>query len=247
MPNTHPKCTLCNKGITQHVSFINCSTCNHPTHSKCLPLYLDSDIQYAQDIDNHWSCPKCLENFFPLFSTENNEDIIGNFHNHTPFNLESLENMLFDPFELNEDGGFLDEIDPDTNFYNIHASNLINTCKYLLPDQLRSSINKLNFPINLSAMHLNIRSLKHNHTAFDTLLNSLNHTFSFIGLTETWLKPHNASLFNIPGYSHKFLTRENKPGGGLSLFKKDSLEYKVCHNLSYSLIDSEMLWIELEG
>jgi hypothetical protein len=195
MANPHPICNLCKKGITQHVSTISCSTCNLPTHSKCLLLYMDSDIQYAKTNANHWSCPTCLSDLFPFFDITNNDEIINCLQNIAPYNLEVLENMLFDPFELNEDGGILDEIDPDNNFYNIHANSLVNTCKYLQPEQLRSITNKFKYPLNLSAMHLNICSMSHNHSAFDTLLHSLDHPFSFIGLTGTWLKPHNASLF----------------------------------------------------
>jgi hypothetical protein len=79
------------------------------------------------------------------------------------------------------------------------------------------------------------------------LLHSLEDPPNFIGITETWLKPHNATLFSIDGYSHKFLTRPSKAGGGVSLFIKDSINYKV--RLDLNLFDSsiEMLWVEVEG
>ena len=153
---------------------------------------MDSDIEYARNNVNHWSCPICLSELFPFYEIPNDNEIINCIQNIAPYNLETLENMLFDPFELNEDGGILDEIDPDNIFYNIHANSLISSCKYLQPDQVGPTTSKSKHPLNLSVMHLNIRSMPHNHTALDTLLHSIDHPFTFIGLTETWLKPHNA-------------------------------------------------------
>ena len=245
--NPRMKCNICKKGITQHVSIIQCSLCKLPVHSKCLPLYMEEDIQYARTPSNHWSCTKCLSEIFPFYNLTNDDDILSCIKDIAPQNLEALENMLFDPFELNEDGGILDEIDPDSNFYNIHANSLINTSKYLQPELVCSATNKTKLPMNLSVFSLNIRSMRQNHTALDSLLSSIDFPFSFIGLTETWLKPHNANLFGISGYSHEFITRDDRPGGGLSLFIKDNLDYRVRHDLTYISHDSEMLWVELAG
>ena len=79
--------------------------------------------------------------------------------------------------------------------------------------------------------------MPHNHTALDTLLHTIDHPFTFIGLTETWLKSHNASLYGIEGYQHEFLTRDDRSGGGLSLHIKDNLEYRVRHDLTYTHYD----------
>jgi hypothetical protein len=247
MANLNLFCNICKKGFTQHVSTIHCSLCNLHVHSACLPLYMADDILYARSPNNHWSCTKCLKEMFPFYEIMDNDNISNCIKNILPYNLETLENMLFDPFELNEDGGILDEIDPDNNFYNTHANSLVNSSKYLQPDLVRSATNKSKSPLNLSVFSLNIRSMRQNHTALDSLLNSIDFPFSFIGLTETWLKPNNAALYGISGYSHEYLTRDDRPGGGLSLYVKDNLDYRVRHDLSYTSHDSEMLWIELDG
>jgi hypothetical protein len=188
-----------------------------------------------------------LKELFPFHNIENDSEINDNIKITYPINLDELESMLLDPFDLNEEGGLFSEIDPDANFFNDHASNLPNSCKYTQPEKLKSSLDKMDHPISLSLLHLNIRSTRQNYSPFTTFLHTLDHPFSLLGLTETWLKPHNAQLFNIDGYTHEFLTRDNKVGGGLSLYIKDNLEYKVWHDLNHVHNDHEMLWVEIEG
>jgi hypothetical protein len=77
---------------------------------------------------------------------------------HTPIPT-NINDMLFDPFDLNADPGVLDDLDPDINFYNIQANNITSSCKFLQINQLNKEILKLPTSSNISAMHLNIRSL----------------------------------------------------------------------------------------
>ena len=57
---------------------------------------------------------------------------------------------------------------------------------------------------------------------FKLLLNDLDYTFPIIGLTKTWLKPHNIDCYVIKGYSHEYNIRPKRTGGGVSLFIADS-------------------------
>ena len=49
-------------------------------------------------------------------------------------------------------------------------------------------------------------------------MENLEHRFSMIGLTETWLNPSNIDAYGIDGYNHVGITRNNQHGGGVSLF-----------------------------
>ena len=49
-------------------------------------------------------------------------------------------------------------------------------------------------------------------------METLEHRFSVIGLTETWLRPSNIDAYGIDGYNHVGITRSNQHGGGVSLF-----------------------------
>lgn len=52
----------------------------------------------------------------------------------------------------------------------------------------------------VSILHLNARSLSGNFETFNQLLGLLNHEFSAIGISETWLNDSNSVLADIRGY-----------------------------------------------
>ena len=241
--DNYPECPICNNHFTQHVPTILCSTCSLHVHVSCLPTYSDVDILSINENPNHWSCTKCLSIIFPFFEIEETPDFINTIlytNSPIPFDIES---MLYDPFDNNQDGGALDDLDPDDGYYNLQNVFNSETCKYQYPDQLSSRIHSWTTQPNISILHHNVRSLRQNFTRFNTLLDTLDHTFSVLGLTETWLKSYNASLFNIDGYTHEFLTRENKTGGGVSLFINSDLSYVVRTDLNHQDDDIEMLWV----
>ena len=89
----------------------------------------------------------------------------------------------------------------------------------------------------LSSFHLNYRSLSSNWDAFYNLLCDLhNKEFSFyvIGVSEIF-RTDRESRIVLPGY-HNVITRcRNEDGrGGVGLFRKDSINFKVREDLSYS-------------
>ena len=101
-------------------------------------------------------------------------------------------------------------------------------------------------PNQLSNFCLNIRSLPKNHRKLVTLLNTIDTQFTTISLTETWLQDHNFELYEIEGYSHISQLRENKNGGGVSIFIKNNLNFKIREDLNYNSIDFQLLWIEID-
>ena len=56
-------------------------------------------------------------------------------------------------------------------------------------------------------------------------MENLDHRFSVIGLTETWLNPSNIDAYGIDGYNHIGITRSNQNGGGVSLFMSNEISY----------------------
>ena len=179
----YPVCPICTKGFTQHVPKIFCTTCLQHLHISCLPTYSDSDIQAINNGTNHWSCTICLANIFPFFSIEENDEIIKLMHcNNNPIPL-NVNDMLYDPFDTNQDGGALEDLDPDDGYYNLQNIFNNDTCKYYYPEQLEKVINNWTTKPNISILHHNVRSLRQNYTQFTTLLDSLDHSFSVLWLT----------------------------------------------------------------
>ena len=203
---------------------------------------MNSDIAYASDLTNNWSCTKCLSHHFPFYDIENLELSTINL-NRSIINLSNVEDMLFDPFEFNEDGGALDELDPDGNFYNAQPPN---NCKYIYPDEIPNELTDWPSTSSFTVMHQNIRSIRHKFDKIKSLLHTMDHKFSILGFSETWFKSYNADLYNLEGYDHIHLTRPEKTGGGLSMYINRNLNHKLRPDLIHQDNSTEMLWVELD-
>ena len=54
---------------------------------------------------------------------------------------------------------------------------------------------------NLSFFHVDINSLPKHYDELEIFLKSLDHDFSFTGLTETWLDENKQNLYDLPDYN----------------------------------------------
>ena len=138
-----------------------------------------------------------------------------------------------------------DDLDPDKIFYNPIINNITQGCKYYSIPNLNSETSKQN-QSQLALLSMNIRSLPKNYRNFKTLLENIDTKFDVITLTETWIKTHNADIYQIDGYSHEYQTRENKAGGGVAIFIKDHINYKTRSDLNYNTHEYQLLWLELD-
>jgi hypothetical protein len=239
-------CNICKKRVKQHDNFATCSLCNHPSHFKCLPIYSIEDNIYATNPNGHWSCTNCLSDIFPFSSIEDDDLIqaVINKQSEHIHDIDALNNLIFQPFEINE----LDEIsdlDPDSNYYNPLINQNITGCKYLNFEQLNSETNSRTQNI-CSNMSFNICSLPKNHRQLITLLDTIDVQFHTISLTETWLQEHNQDLYELEGYHHVHKIRQNKNGGGLSIFVKNNINFKIRNDLNHNNHDHQFLWLELD-
>ena len=60
------------------------------------------------------------------------------------------------------------------------------------------------------------------------------------------MKPHNSDLFHLDGYNHEFLIRNQKTGGGVSLYIDESIDYKIRTDLCLFDDIAECIWIEID-
>ena len=171
---------------------------------------------------------------------------------------DRISNLLFNPFTLNSDYLNLrvnDGNDPDINFYELQ-SQLLDTCDYYLEEQFNEQTSQYSNE-NFSLFHLNVRSLNKN---FDNLLNHLsmlNTQFSVISLSETWNKDDDddeefenekkndsSDSFEIKGYEFEQNCRKERQGGGVAMYIKTGVPYKILENLEFS--EAESLFIEIK-
>jgi hypothetical protein len=184
---------------------------------------------------------------------ENNDfqNTIKSFFNDQDHIYQILhdQELFFDPFQINENDHHypIDDIDPDVNFFNdaVIRNNLIQ-CDYYLENKLNSKINEsINY---FSVLHHNIRSAQKNLESLQHLLHSINIDFSIIGLTETWLNQFNFSLYGIDGYFSEHNFRQNRRGGGVALYIKNTIKYKCRTDLDIlnDFIESKFIEIQTE-
>ena len=131
-------------------------------------------------------------NAFPFnnLSNEDFREVISNLSvNLDEHKTHKLRNMIFNPFPTNNRRKtFLTlnpELDPDYNYY-VKLASYVDECDYRQED----SFNKLTANINnmnISTLHLNIRSITNKYDDLQAYPGSLKHTFSVTGLSETWL------------------------------------------------------------
>ena len=62
--------------------------------------------------------------------------------------------------------------------------------------------------------------------------NALQHNFSILEFSVTWLKCHTVDSFNMDGYEHVFKIREKKRGGSVSLFVSNYIYFNALVDLT---------------
>ena len=148
---------------------------------------------------------------------------------------DRLETLLFNPTERPELCNPLSShLDPDSNFLTRLPSS-----KYLVEEEINNRFASVNNIPSFSIMHLNTRSLLGNFDKLNLLLGNLQVPFSVIGVSETWLNDATSELVNITGYNFVSNHRKSKTGGGVGIYLKNDLEYKLREECNFS--DSEVI------
>lgn len=119
-------------------------------------------------------------------------------------------------------------------------------CQYYLEDQFNALPSHSTRNANtFSMLHHNIRSSSKNLNSLEAYLSNLSTTFTIVGLSETWLSDHNSNLFQLPGYNSEHLCRKSRRGGGVSLYVRNTIVYKVRYDLNVLNDCLEAIFIEV--
>ena len=187
-------CPVCSKKIMNHAKNIKCLICCKKYHMNCITLD-NTYIAFLQSNKEFWYCPNCIEDSLPFVGIENDTEFqatINQLSNDQVKALCSLSDKVFRPFDLNEDDDecYMEDHDPDLNYFNILNHNL-SKCKYYLENSFNNELleTSLDECVNkFSMFHINIRSVKSNLGSLQNYLELLNQKFSILAVTETWLK-----------------------------------------------------------
>ena len=128
------------------------------------------------------------------------------------------------------------------NFFSLKTQNLYTP--YILPEEFQKFIDSSCHDL-FSILHLNIKSIKKNFDDFQLFFSNLGFSFSVICFSETWLDEAGYFLYELPNCISKHQVRDDRKGGGVSVYIHNSLSFKVLSNLCINSVDIESLSIEL--
>ena len=240
-------CSVCNRRVLRHSRILTCSICSCLFHSKCL-YAVDGDISGL-----NWFCIRCTADIFP-FNHYAEDDLFLSclsemWFKHGNFPFSHLQNIVFNPFELNDSdtSSPLFDIDPDIQYFNeVTSLNNFTQCDYYVEDtflRMYQSDIKCAFPFSL--IHVNIRSIPKHFDEWELYLQSLGHHFSIVGVTETWLNDQNVTNYDLSGYQHVYKCRSDQRGGGVSLFVIDRISFHERRDLDINSNVMESVFVEI--
>ena len=156
----------------------------------------------------------------------------------------NFEDMSFKPFTINEHSTINPELDPNTNFFESISS--LDT-KYFTVNEIKTFVSNIDSE-SFTVLHLNIRSMKKNFESFQEFFKDLKFNFSAICLSETWCESIDTikySNYKLNGYRSFHQIRNERKGGGLYIFLRESYTYKLISNLNINSEAIEFLCIEI--
>ena len=247
-------CNVCERKVLIHSFNMRCDICHTMIHLKCLPNVDKTESIYISRESSIWYCTRCIEHIFPFNHIHDDDDFLSTLAENwdlcdsIPYEILKHQNQLFLPFDLNENfSSPLAEMDPDINYYNSQCNANLNSCDYYLENSFNKKVTELEIDDRaFSLLHSNIRSAVQNIDKLDSYLSTLNHKFSIVALSESWLKNHNHELYGLSGYRSEHQYRTHKGGGGVSIFIREGLEYFRRDDISVNNNVLESLFIEID-
>ena len=230
-----PKCLACNKACRSNQLTHKCSICKLNIHRKCANL-THTDLQNLRIRKEPFYCPKCLAEFIPFQSLNDNDvkesDIpVIDCHGLDP-------TLIADPGYLNN---FFSTELPSTDSDDI--INYDDSCDFVPCSVNYHKASRISFDDSdvfndhiskngdyFSSLGINIRSLSNtkNFAQLEVLLDSLCFKPTVIAINETYLRDNDPGPHcNLPGYDFVSNCRKIRKGGGVGLFVADFLNYTV--------------------
>ena len=136
------------------------------------------------------------------------------------------------------------ELDPDVNFFQSISSL---DAKYFNIGDTKTFVNNVSSN-SFSVVHINIRRMQKIFEKFQEFFKTLKFNFSAVCLSETWcdsLDSTKNSNFRLHGYKSFHQTRDGRKGGGLCIFLRNTLSYKIRSDLNMNSDAIECLCLEI--
>ena len=221
-PSFKSQCSSCFGWSYAPRNVFICPVCDKPVHKKCLKGYL--------------GCITCCLNLIPGYRVTSYE-LNDNYNTITP---------TFNPYirshVLNQIGELTDEIDSSEFDLNNRISEILVSCKYQHPDNIKTPSNR-----EIKILSLNVRSLVKNISNFREEIETFS-KFDLICLNETNCKisnlPNGLDDIEIEQFYEPFIkepARKSGKGGGLALYvNKRVCDYDKIQELEHNLSPEEV-------
>ena len=119
---------------------MSCLVCQSKCHLKCISLHEEELSSIVND--SSWYCMQCISSALPFNSIDDDDEYIQalSSKDHFELNWDRLYEKLFNPLSIedNELESPLDDIDPDSNFYNDLVYQSASLCKLYTEDSFRN-------------------------------------------------------------------------------------------------------------
>ena len=227
-------CLLCRKRLLSHASIISCCICHQKCHVRCISSN-DEEVSSINRNINQWFCTNCVSSALPFNHFEDETDYHDALLHNDHFDRvwESFSDKIFNPLSSDTTNTDLplDDLDPDTNFYNDVAYKSVSLCKYYLEDCFKKKMFNVIDSKSLSICHVNIRSLQCNFYALKNYFAGLEFEFTLLGVTETWINDMNCDYFSMPAYHFIENHRSDRSGGGVGIFLRRNCDFCIRDDL----------------
>ena len=142
---------------------------------------------------------------------------------------------------------YFSDIDIDLNYFDNLYNGLHDNQQYFNSDLFNNKFHNdvPNLSNNLSIMHVNIRSISANGDELVAYLETLILKFDIICLTETWLNDDNFIDNIFTGYIGYHSMRQNRRGGGVSIYVNNEFVSKELHEFSCNLDHIEIVFADV--
>ena len=102
-------------------------------------------------------------------------------------------------------------------------------CNYFTVDEFKDLTSDSSK--SFSILHLNIHSLQRHIDEFRTFLDSANHKFDIIAISETKLQNDTAINIFLPGYRNPIHTFTEASKGGVCFYVSDDIDFKPMNDI----------------
>jgi len=142
---------------------------------------------------------------------------------------------------------FLEDFDVDLNYFNQVYPDIgsDNQSDYYSAERFKNQI-KVS-PGDVTVLSMNIRSMYGKLDELSVFFGELSCKFDFFCVSETWLNTSTIEMTELENYKHFNIVRENRRGGGVSVFASDKFRSKLLENLSFCHDYLECVFVECKS